>query len=217
MGTRAHKISYLGLSVTSQACLTKINLTYIIYLKFTAVSLIVFPSLKETCMTFFGFVCVSVLSLLFPTRLLTSEDEYKWYCHQMIYFSETINTVSTLNTITLTRSLVLSQLCTPLTLCMLASWSHEGAVFLDLLSSSHFITSSLFPYLGSTDAPCSRLGVPVPPSPKWRPHSQGLRTLPYRDPEHLWYNKTNKTLEWFHFYSWIRRDILNFIHSAITR
>ncbi len=103
----------------------------------------------------------------------------------MIYFPETINTVSTLNTITLTRSLVLSQLCTPLTLCMLASWSHEGAVFLDVLSSSHPITSSLFPYLGSTDAPCSCLGVSVPPSPKWRPPSQGPRTLPYRDPEQL--------------------------------
>jgi hypothetical protein len=68
---------------------------------------------------------------------------------------------------------------------MLASWSHEGVVFLDLLSSSHLITSSLFPYPGSTDAPCSRLGDPVPPSPKWRPHSQGLRTLPYRDPEQI--------------------------------
>ncbi len=66
---------------------------------------------------------------------------------------------------------------------MLASWSHEGVVFLDLLSSSHSITSSLFPYLGSTDAPCSRLGDPVSPSQKWRPHSQGSRTLPYRDPE----------------------------------
>jgi hypothetical protein len=29
----------------------------------------------------------------------TSEDEYKWYWHQMIYFPETINTISTLNTI----------------------------------------------------------------------------------------------------------------------
>ncbi len=123
---------------------------------------------------------------LFLTRLLTSEDEYKWYWHQMIYFPETINTVSTLNTITLTRSLVLSQLCTPLTLCMLASWSHEGAVFLDFLSSSHPITSSLFPYLGSTHAPCSRPGVLIPPSPKWRPHPQGPRTLPYQDPEQLY-------------------------------
>ncbi len=66
---------------------------------------------------------------------------------------------------------------------MLASWSHEGVIFLDLLSSSHSITSSLFPYLGSTDAPCSRLGDPVPPFPRWRPHPQGPRTFPYRDPE----------------------------------
>jgi hypothetical protein len=32
---------------------------------------------------------------LFPTRLLTSEDEYKWFWHQMIYFPGTINIVST--------------------------------------------------------------------------------------------------------------------------
>ncbi len=72
-----------------------------------------------------------------------------------------------------------------LTLCMLASWSHEGVVFLDFSSSSHSITSSLYPFLGSTDNPCSRLGDPYPLSPKWRPHSQGPRTLPYRDPEQL--------------------------------
>jgi hypothetical protein len=72
---------------------------------------------------------------------------------------------------------------------MLASWSHEGVLFLDLLSSSHSVTSSLFPYLGSTDAPCSRLGDPVPPSPIWRPHSQGPRTLPYWDPEQWGLNK----------------------------
>ncbi len=71
-----------------------------------------------------------------------------------------------------------------LTLCMLASWSHEGVVFLVFLPSFHSITSSRFPYLGPTDALCSRLGDPAPPSPKWRPHSQGLRTLPYRDLEH---------------------------------
>jgi hypothetical protein len=43
---------------------------------------------------------------VFPTRLLTSEDEYKWYWHQMIYFPETINTISTTNTVLPTRSLV---------------------------------------------------------------------------------------------------------------
>jgi hypothetical protein len=45
-------------------------------------------------------------SYLFPTRLLTSEDEYKWYWHQMIYFPETINAISTLNTISPLHSLV---------------------------------------------------------------------------------------------------------------
>jgi hypothetical protein len=45
------------------------------------------------------------------------------------------------------------------------------------------ITSPFFHCLGSTDAPCSRLGDPVPLSPKWRPHSQGPRTLLYLDSE----------------------------------
>jgi hypothetical protein len=38
---------------------------------------------------------LSLSSSLFPTRLLTSEDECKWFWHQMIYFPGTINTVST--------------------------------------------------------------------------------------------------------------------------
>jgi hypothetical protein len=41
--------------------------------------------------------------------------------------------------------------------------------------------SFLFPYLNSTDALCSRLGDLAPSPPKWRPYSQGPRTLPYRD------------------------------------
>jgi hypothetical protein len=49
---------------------------------------------------------------LFPTRFLTSEDEYKWYWHQMIYFPETINTISTTITLSSTYSLVLLELCT---------------------------------------------------------------------------------------------------------
>jgi hypothetical protein len=148
------------------------------------------------------FRCIKIpVYLLFPTRLLTSEDEYKWYWYQMIYFPETINTISTRNTTSPTHSLVSSWICTLLTLFMLASWSHEGVVFLDLLSSSHPITSSLSPYLGSTDAPCSRLGDPVPPFPKWRPHSRGPRTLPYWDPEHLW------LLKWVMLFFWLRQNI----------
>jgi hypothetical protein len=49
---------------------------------------------------------------MFPTRLLTSEDEYKWYWHQMIYFPETINTISTIFTTSPIHSLVFLELCT---------------------------------------------------------------------------------------------------------
>jgi hypothetical protein len=54
--------------------------------------------------------------LLFPTRLLTSEDECKWFWHQMIYFPGTINIVSTWlyhHGIYITmNSLLVFQLCT---------------------------------------------------------------------------------------------------------
>jgi hypothetical protein len=43
---------------------------------------------------------------MFPTRLLTSEDEYKWYWHKMIYFPEKINTINTTDTMLSTHSLV---------------------------------------------------------------------------------------------------------------
>jgi hypothetical protein len=32
-----------------------------------------------------------------PDTAITSEDEYKWYWHQMIYFPETINRISTMD------------------------------------------------------------------------------------------------------------------------
>ncbi len=106
----------------------------------------------------------------------------------MIYFPETINTISTTSPTHLhTFSLGYAR---ELTLCMLASWSHEGVVFLDFLLSPHLVTSFLFPCLGSTDTLCSRLGGLVPLPPRWRPYSQGPRTLPYRDPEQfhrLWH------------------------------
>jgi hypothetical protein len=69
-----------------------------------------------------------------------------------------------------------------------ACWHPEAMKGLSSMSSRRLlisprITSSLFPCPDSTDAPCSRLEDPVPPLPKWRPHSQGPRTLPHRDPE----------------------------------
>ncbi len=86
--------------------------------------------------------------ILFPTRLLTSEDECKWFWHQMIYFPGTINIVSIqvycYAYITMNLFFVL-QLCTStLTLCMLAFWSHEGVVFVVLSSPSHLTEGHVF-------------------------------------------------------------------------
>jgi hypothetical protein len=105
----------------------------------------------------------------------------------MIYFPGTINIVSTRIYTSPTCSLLSSSCAHQLTLCILASWSHEGS---SSLPSCRLLilprnTSYLFPCPDSTDAPCSRLEDPVPPSPKWRPHSQGPRTLPYRGPRHI--------------------------------
>jgi hypothetical protein len=110
---------------------------------------------------------------LFPTRLLTSEDEYKWYWHQMIYFPETIKIVSTRIYTSSMHSLLSSSWVHQLTLCMLASWSREGVVFLVLLPSSHLTMyhvlslslsglnwRSLFPPLG-TGSPFPQNGAPI--------------------------------------------------------
>ncbi len=120
---------------------------------------------------------------LFPTRLLTSEDEYKWYWHQMIYFPETINTISTTNTILPTHSLASS--CYALYL-LCACWHLEA------MKGSSSLTSCCLLILSHLHSPSNwaqltlfvpALGLWPPPSPKWRPHSQGPRTLPSRDPE----------------------------------
>jgi hypothetical protein len=76
-----------------------------------------------------------------------------------------------------------------------ACWHHEAMRGLSSLASCCLLTSSLFPCLGSTDAPCSRLGDPAPPSPIWLPHSQGPHTLPYRDPEQVLYRNLEVDLD----------------------
>ncbi len=98
--------------------------------------------------------------VLFPTRLLTSEDEYKWYWHQMIYFPETINTVST--RIYIHCQCIHSHLLAEHINSLCACW-HLEAVKGSSSSSSYrllispCITSYPFPCPGSTDALCSRL------------------------------------------------------------
>jgi hypothetical protein len=107
---------------------------------------------------------------LFLTRLHTSEDEYKWYWHQMIYFPETINTISTLNTISPTHSLVfLSYACHLLCAC----WHPEAMKGSSSLTSCRLLilsrlTSSLIwaqltllvPALGIR-SPLSQDGAPI--------------------------------------------------------
>ncbi len=122
---------------------------------------------------------------LFPTRLLTSEDECKWFWHQMIYFPGTINIVSIQlychAYITMNLFCIL-QLCTStLTLCMLASWSREGVVFVVLSSSSHLTVSHVFPLpiSGANWRSLSLLWGPPPPSPNMAPLSTGSAHTPF--------------------------------------
>jgi hypothetical protein len=121
---------------------------------------------------------------VFPTRLLTSEDEYKWFWHQMIYFPGTINIVSTQlyyhDYIHRYSSLYIFQLCTSLTLCMLAFWSCEGVVFLVQSSSSHFTAGHVFPLplSGANWRSLSPLWGSGPPLPKMAPLSTGSAHTP---------------------------------------
>ncbi len=109
----------------------------------------------------------------------------------MIYFPETIDTISTVSLISpiYLHTFFLSY-ARELTLCMLASWSHGGVVFLDLLPSPHSVTSFLFPCPGSTDALCPCLGtrcLPLQngaPIHRVRAHSlTGIRNKPPSTPQ----------------------------------
>jgi hypothetical protein len=83
--------------------------------------------------------------LLFPTRLLTSEDEYKWYWHQMIYFPEIINTISTTTTPSPTHSLVSSWAMHVNLLC--ACWHRETMRESSSLSSCRLLSSLVWAQL----------------------------------------------------------------------
>ncbi len=122
---------------------------------------------------------------MFPTRLLTSEDECKWFWHQMIYFPGTINTVNTrlhyYTYITMNLSFIL-QLCTlTLTLCMLAFLSREGVVFFLPYLLSHLTMSHvLSPAMSVANwRPLPLLGGFPPPSPNMAPSSTGSAHTPF--------------------------------------
>ncbi len=85
------------------------------------------------------------------------------------------------------NSLLIFQLCTSLTLCMLAFWSREGVVFFVLSSSSHLTMGHVSPLPVSVAnwRSLSLLWGSAPPSPKWRPHSQGPHTLPFQGTRQL--------------------------------
>ncbi len=60
-------------------------------------------------------------------------------------------------------------------------------------------------------------GPGVPPSPKWRPHSQGPRTLPYRDPEQCWLINSGKIelrLVYGMFFSFLRQSRCIYLWSS---
>jgi hypothetical protein len=129
---------------------------------------------------------------LFPTRLLTSEDECKWFWHQMIYFPGIINTMSTSHIIILHYNGFIANfpamhvdlLCA--CWCLWAVKGSSSSSFCHLLISPRFTSCHLLcPKL--TDAPYPGPGsCPPLPLPKWRLHSQGPHTLPSQGTTHVW-------------------------------
>ncbi len=95
----------------------------------------------------------------------------------MIYFPETINTVSIRNTISPIYFHSSFPSCAHYSLC--ACWHPEAVEESSSLTScrllilSRPVTSFSFPCLGSTDAPYSRHGGPGPLFPRWRPQFTG--------------------------------------------
>ncbi len=136
---------------------------------------------------------------MFPTRLLTSEDECKWFWHQMIYFPGTINTVSTGYIIMLhtlqwlivhAPAVHIDLLCAcwyPWAVKGSSSWS-SCRLLISLRLTSYLLLS---PKL--TDAPYSGSGARPPHLlPRWRLHSQGPHTFPSQGTRHYKTAKTTK-------------------------
>jgi hypothetical protein len=125
------------------------------------------------------------LNISVPDTLLTSEDECKWFWHQMIYFPGTINIVSIqlyCHAYITMNSFFILQLCmSTLTLCMLAFWSREGVVFIVLSSPSHLTVSHVFPLpmSGANWRSLSLLWGLPPPSSNMAPLSTGSAHTPF--------------------------------------
>ncbi len=134
------------------------------------------------------------------TASFTSEDECKWYWHQMIYFPETINTISTTNTMSPTHSLVSSWAMHVNLLC--ACWHLEAMKGSSSLTSSRLLILSrlsssliwaqltlLVPAWG-TRSPSLQNGAPIH---SVRAHSlTGIRNMYYASAQRTYINQKGK-------------------------
>ncbi len=107
--------------------------------------------------------------------VLTPNDLFSWNNKYSKYTSYYCNYIHEYN------SLSAFQLCTPLTLCMLAFWSCEGVVFLVHSLSSHFTADHVFPLplSGVNWRSLSLLWGSGPPLPKMAALSTGSAHTPF--------------------------------------
>jgi hypothetical protein len=107
--------------------------------------------------------------------VLTPNDLFSWnnkYSKYTSYYCDYIHKYN---------PLFAFQLCTSLTLCMLAFWSCEGVVFLVHSSSSHLTAGHVFPFplSGANWRSLSLLWGSGPPLPKMAPSSTGSAHTPF--------------------------------------
>ncbi len=107
--------------------------------------------------------------------VLTPNDLFSWNNKYSKYTSYHRDYIHKYN------SLSVFQLCTSLTLCMLAFWSCEGVVFLVYSSSSHLTAGHVFPLplSGANWRSLSLLWGSGPPLPKMAPPSTGSAHTPF--------------------------------------